>query len=145
MVGGSGSGSSGVSWILSRLAMYVDRQPQASCLSTGGWPGLSLCRDGTSLSTWIGGSRRGRPGWDGVLCRSRWHCSFEIATLDIWMVATLIRLGSFSSSLLLCQISFVPLRSIGPAHYRSSIYTIGPCVRAGACCSMLLIRPCFVT
>jgi len=146
MIGGSGNGSSAVSWILTRLAMYVDGQPKASCLCSWARLGLPLS---SALSRGIAGvtqpgfSRRGGPIWVGILCRSRWHCSFGIATVDIWMVAKLIRLGSLLSSLLACQISFVPLRSIGPAHHRSSVYPFA--LVLAALTRLALMLPCFVT
>lgn len=139
MIGGSGNGRSAVSWILSRLAMYVDGQAKASCLCSWARPGLPLSSTlsrGIAGATQPGFGRRGGPIWIGILCRSRWHCSFGIATVDIWMVAKLIRWGSWLSSLLACQISFVPLRSIGPAHHRSWVYPfalLAFCPRA--CCS----------
>lgn len=108
--------------------MYIDGQPKSSWPSTCRLLGLPPRLDGTLVSISSGRiaqpgfSRRGWPVVIKSLCRSRWDCSLGIASLDIWMVATLIRYRSSSkqSALLLAIVSFVPLGIIGPAHYKSS-------------------------
>ena len=121
--------SSGVNCVLLRPRMYMERQPKSLWLCTwclaGTRPfldGVLLWRSGRSIAQ-PGFSRRGGPVRNVILCRSRWHCSLGIASLDIWMVAILIRYVLGQSSLLYCQLSFVPLRIIGPAHYTSSVFT----------------------
>ena len=97
-------GSAAVCWIMLGLRMYMNRQTKPSWGSSCGHLSPSLRPVGRRVSILSrsiaqpGFSRRGGPIRSGSLCRSRWHWSFGIAIVDIWMVATLIRLGVFSQS-----------------------------------------------